>query len=862
MTLFRAFLAHEWLTQVRAVRFKLAAIAYVALAAAPAAAVKIVASRGDAVVGPATYATALMLFQPMLTTLFAGALSIDAITREREESSFAVVSLAPLSAAGYVLHRWLAIVVLAAPVTMLPQLAGAALAVHAQRSPEGLMPFAWTWLLQVLPVFLVVSATMLALGTIMGRPILAILAFAAALPMTLGVLQDVLARMHRKLDGPGRFLAFDERAVQELVWTVRGFWSLPVVTESGWPVEAAFDTMVPGALMAAAGACLLLGIAPAFLRRTKRDVRPWRIREDHPLRTFLRTLNRIREEYALDAGRQRADLAMFAVALLLAGGAFSALLARESHFASLAAERFAAETGDEPRPMSESLLVRSARIEGTLGRVVNTRTTLVIENRGPRTESHLAFTSHPALVVECGDPSRRFPMKRSWDRIGITLAIHPGQTRTITCTASGTPDAVEFSLLGHGEFKNLYNRYRNATTTVELSDLSRSRIIPAASRDRMLLAASDFTLVPRYETPNDPPATIETNLRTSLMSADSCGSTGTRLNSRCTLGLKTYTVAGARMRRMPLTPSTTLLVLDRHEGLARTHAPALGEALAMAERAWPGVIDPRGVFVERPTKPGERLPWRDDEAEILSTGVLHLVPETMFIRREPMSPGAIAASMVSSALLGRRAVAPKEQWFFTRFYQEAARARLAGESRSATVSRTAANTPLLELGINFANYARLRAVLADLEYRVGADRVTEGISDFVAMPGEGNGRQLIDAVAKRANVDLDRFYADFLAGEALPQLTFENVTFARTAAGWEVRGTLRNEGTGEVFCPVVLRTEHGSLKRVIRIDSGQAIPFAIPTPYAPRTLQLDPDRVCYRVSKIGVVESVEYRGAS
>ncbi|HEX6098298.1 MAG TPA: hypothetical protein VF432_18385 [Thermoanaerobaculia bacterium] len=890
MTLFRAFLAHEWLTQVRAARFRLAAVAYVALAAAPAVVVKIVAARAEYVVGPASYAAALMLFQPLFTTLFAGAVAIDAITREREESSFAVVSLAPLSAAGYVLHRWLAIVVLAVPVTFLPQLAGAALAVHAQRSPAGLMPFVWTWLLQVLPVLLAVSAAMLALGTITGRPILAILGFAAALPLALGALQDVLAYAHRKLDGPGRFLSFDERAIQELVWTVRGYWSLPVVSESGWPVEAAFDAMLPGAMMTFAAAVALLGVAPAFLRRTRRDIRPWRIREDHPLRTFLRAINRVREEYALDAGRQRADVLLFLAALALAAASFAALLARESRFKELAAQRYASEVR-EPAPMSESLVVRSIRVEGTLGREVRTRTTLAIENRGARPESHLAFRLHPALALQFnvgrgfsppprgerplhGDrtgapggglkPRPTLDIRRSWDHVTIELAqpIQPGQSRTLHFDISGTPDTIDFSLRGAGPFKNLYARYLRATTTVELSDLSRSRIVPAASRDRMLLAASDITLVPRYATPNDPPAIIETDLRTSLPAADSCGSTGRVLRKRCTLPLASYTVAAAHLRAMPLAPGTTLLHLGPHEALARTHAPALTEAMALAERAWPGVIEAKGVFVERPTKPGERIPWRDDETDIRSSGVLYLVPETMFIRHQPIPPGAIAASMVSSALLGRRPVLSSERWFFTSFYAEAARARLGGSSRDATVSRHPSTDPLLRLGNGAVPQARLRAVLAELEYRVGADRVAAGIGDFVKMPGEGNGRQLLDAIAKRANADLDRFYRDYFDGEALPQLSFENVTFTRAAGGWEVRGTLRNEGTGEVFCPVVLRTEHGAIKRVLRIDSAQAVPFVISAQHAPRVLQLDPDRVCYRVSRIGLTESVEYRGAS
>jgi hypothetical protein len=88
------------------------------------------------------------------------------------------------------------------------------------------------------------------------------------------------------------------------------------------------------------------------------------------------------------------------------------------------------------------------------------------------------------------------------------------------------------------------------------------------------------------------------------------------------------------------------------------------------------------------------------------------------------------------------------------------------------------------------------------------------------------------------------------------------VKFSRNANGWEASGALRNEGTGEVFCPVVLRTEHGSIRRVIRVGSREAIAFAIPTPHAPRTLQLDPDRVVYRHAAIGIVDAIDFKGES
>ena len=69
MSLFGAFLSHEATTQLRSARFRITAIAYAALAFAPAVAVAIVASRNDFIAGPATFAAAITLFQPMLTTL-------------------------------------------------------------------------------------------------------------------------------------------------------------------------------------------------------------------------------------------------------------------------------------------------------------------------------------------------------------------------------------------------------------------------------------------------------------------------------------------------------------------------------------------------------------------------------------------------------------------------------------------------------------------------------------------------------------------------------------------------------------------------------------------------------------------------
>jgi hypothetical protein len=136
----------------------------------------------------------------------------------------------------------------------------------------------------------------------------------------------------------------------------------------------------------------------------------------------------------------------------------------------------------------------------------------------------------------------------------------------------------------------------------------------------------------------------------------------------------------------------------------------------------------------------------------------------------------------------------------------------------------------------------------------------QGVDDFLAAPGTGTARELMDAIAKRGGVRLDRVWSDYFEGDALPQLTLADVKFTRRGAAWEVSGIVHNRDKGEVFCPVVLRTAYGSLRTMLHIDSQQKVPFVLQSTHEPRTLQLDPDKVVYRYAAVGTVDSVDYRG--
>jgi hypothetical protein len=888
MKLFGLFVEHELMTQWRSMRFRGLALLYVIVAAIPPVVLFAISGRMPRLAGPAAYNTFLLSEQPLLTALLAAGLALDAISRERDEGSFSVLSVAPVSSIGYVLRRWLAVVAICILVSLLPTIITAAIGAHTRYTFPAMPIFFEGWLMSVLPALLVSSALAIAVGTITGRTVLAIIFGVLLITAGIGIADDLLFYIRINFDGPGELFAGGTRHIQELIWTMKGYWLPNVPSDAAFALRNEFRALLSRAGVTAAMSIVLLAASGFYLRRTRRDLRPWKIAETHQIRTMLRTFNRIREEYAPDSGSSSFDRAVLVIAVVLAVLLVGSIVHKQSAFAALAAERYAGETS-QAASTSTSVVADSVRIDGAIATsgTLRDRVSMILRNVGDRGETHLSFALNPTVAVRRVAIDRGVVRtRRVWERLDVDLdpPLMPRQSRTLSFDLDGMPAEIAFALQRSGDFRAQWNHYLTAKEAIYLTDLSRSTISPAATEVRMHLRGSDLAPVLRY-TPwvldeqgegfrpetITPLAALDVRLtHPYAVAADSCGTISAReVVSRCSTGLATYVVVGGPFVQRPIgRTGGTLAYIPAHEFVAEAQAQSLAAAIAMAGEAWPGLaLPPHLLFVERPSEAEERHmyafyeSWRSVK-EAGSRGQLFFVPESVFVFTKAFSPNLLAASIVAGTLRARRPVAFDQSAFFDGFYHAVALARMGMRKATAVeagVGFPPDTTPLL---ID-QRQSRMAKVLASIEYRAGADHFVEGITDFVnAGERPGTARELLNDIGRRAGIDLSRAYDDYVAGRALPQLTLADVAFHRSGERWEVSGMVKNTATGEAFVPVALRTSHGSLWQTIRVDSGGSTPFAFSTDGEPHSVQLDPDHVCYRHAVIGLIENVENRGPS
>ena len=912
-SLLAAFVAHELRLQSRALRFRAVAGLWAGGAALPA--VIVFLHRGGAPTSGVNYLHAVVPALGVLSIAGAFLLSCDALVREREEETWSTLSLCRIGNARYVLYRWLALLPALALVSLLPLLAAGGLAAAAgERFPWAAA--AATWASWIAPRLLLWSAIGVGFGTAGGGLFAGAGLAVAAAGLGLTALNAVLFRFRLHVDGPPLGTRLFFRHVGQTLAAFDESSGIPFpLPASAAPLDRRVLLEQALAPLGSTAALAALGIAAAILlvRRSRPDLRPWRVGERHPLRTFVVVAARLRDRFAPDAGLLPADRAVVALVLLgalLAGGA---AVDRDARMVATAKERFTLEGEAWPAPTDRSLLASACTLTGRLGPGAELRVVsrLELRNAGALPQERLSMLlGRGARLDALTSPGRTVRFERRGDRLAVRLAppLAPGGRATLEAVVSGQPADTVFALRhlrdygGHLGFQRSFAMYTWARFARDLPDLAPSFTVPALSPTRVRLAASDLVPVLRY-TPHElvggdrydgpfprleelrPPVRLALSFQAppGVFLADACGdvTAGGRLAGGCTLPLLSFTVRGGPQRAKH-EGGLTVALMPGHDELALAKLGPLDQLRDVVREIWPQEdLAASTVVLEVPDEAvfltdGQLVAlWRLDsylggEAEV--EGRLLLVPEMRLLAGSPMAPGALAAKLVGSRLLARRRVVAEQEHLFDALIDRFAAWRAGfGPAEGAVLPATQSGVVAYQRSLLEADaeeyevwQRRLPALLVDLGHRIGDDAVRRGLAAFLSRTDAPPGTlaELVGDWQRASGVPLDDFYRTYLAGTALPQLDLADVDFARTPEGWQVRGRVVNRGSGEARCDVVLTSELARGSVGVVVPSAGAAPFELLSRSPPRAVLLDPEGRCHRYRSLVPTERVDYRGVA
>ena len=918
MRLAATFVLHELRTQGRSLRFRVLAALYAAAGSGPAVVVWLRREQVEMAVGAGTYAAETLEVLPALTAVLAFLISLDAITREQDEGAWSTISLAGMSSAGYLLRRWLALQAFLLPLTAIP-LAVAAVAAVADGGPGTVAPgpFVGPWLMHVVPIALTFSALAVGVGTIAGGALNAFLLGAFALLVLPQLVNALLGRFGIHLAGDwlvvGRLLRSFNRLMAlrspDNPWSH----SFPLtVSESPYDASVPGEQYLAGAAVPVALAAAALGLAVRYLRRTRPDVRPWRIPPEHPLRTFLATLARLRERYTPDPAPARMDRLALALALMVTAGASVLIVGRARHYEALGKARFEAEAAEGTAPTPADVVPGRWRVEGSLGpgRGVALAVTAEMRNLGREPRGHLAFELNPGLeIAEVRAGEGRLTLSRAWNRLLVELAppIPPGGSREISFRLAGAPAEVVFPIPGFNYlgFHKIFGAHLHARFSRELADLSGSYLVPSISESRIDLRAADLTPVPRYnawkldddqiveEESFTPQADVAVSLAgpADIFLADACGGVTSperrvgRLASRCRMPLAELSVVGGRYRVLaPQASGTTAAVFPAHAALGELHLGFLARGSRQVEEAWPGLGDLRRIVViEWPGRSAFSIDpigaaWDNRWSELMSSplsvrGELVLLNEWSVIRASALKPEWFAAELVASRLSHRRQIAADDAALFLQLFRNLALQRLGlgTESGAAVTGLRPGQGGVVSIPPPTGRYSnlywgsRFPALVAGLRHRMGEEALRQAIDDVLS--GAHGDRactraDLFAALERHGGPEVQRFVDDNLVKGGLAAPVLDGVAFLPEPGGWRVTGKMINSGDAEALCKVVLATDLGPVETVARAAAGEAAAFELRTSRRPQAVLLDPDRECHRLVPNGAPrDRVFFQGA-
>lgn len=921
MKLLVAVVRQEWRQQWRSGRLKLGTAAFIGLCGLPPAVVYLLVRHvADHDLGAATYLGQTMILQPLASVLLAVLVAGNRSHAAAVAELWSPLSAAGLTNTGFLLRRWLGMLSVLLPLTLMPHLIAAGFALAAGHRTFDLSTWLATWAVLVLPLVVAVSAGWLAAVTITGSELGAVFLSYLGLGLGRGILNQILARFQMTLDGSREL--WGVREIERWAsWTV-WYWTRPdhrsshpgfAATEAPFDAAAAAAWMLPRTLLIVGSCLALLAVAGAFLGRTRRDLRPLTVGSRHPLRTYLELWNRLRQRRSPDAALGPIDRLMVVCGGVTLVAALGFLLQLQNGYRQLAGERFrAVTTTQEAAPLPMEAKPTRWRVGGSLA----TDGTARLEGSGGfRNEraaplGELALTLDPSLEIEeMTIPGRRIEVHRAWDRLRLTVAppLAPTEEMELRWRLRGVPRDVHFGLRRgpNWSFVRRFQQIQTARFPRDLVDFSRTLEHRALSPRRIELHPRHLGPIPRYtpwrltppttsldrygqEVPEEtvfPPAdlTIDFRFPARWFLADTCGHTSRiengegLLQGRCRAAVSTFGVRGGMLVAIEASPGEvsdkvseenhpsdliSVAALPAHLDHAENLLRSLTRVGGLSDRAWPGgasfghlvVIEWPPVFqvdLRRGMRDSEMSPSREQLLDRLL-----LVPEPMMTRLTTPRGEDLMAQVLARDLLARRPLAESELPVFRSLFPALMLRRMGLAEGGAAVSGSPwisqlIRRPILEVDPDLPKYlleVRLPAVLVEIESRAGSDHFYAAIETFLARQGAEPGtiRELLAEVEARAGISLERLYRDYFVGSELPSLSLEEVTSVRDGQRWRVSGKVHNTGTGEVICPVVVKSEIHELSASVTVDSQSATPFTLVVPTRPHTVLLDPGDTCHR----------------
>lgn len=912
---------HEWRLQWRTLRFRLGLVLYLLLAVAPALVAILVAQpRLPQVLGGNSYLSQVLLTQPLAAALLSILVSGNGSSRAALNALWVPLASARRSSIGYLSLRWLAQQSLLWPLMFLPLGLIVGLTVTIGSPPQDVTTWLGHWALVVLPVPVVVGALWLGVTVLAGSELVA--AMVSFIGVTLfGELLGLLFRPWRMrvngvLDGI-RMDDFNNWVAWLIFWLRRPQSASPpglAATQAGSDLTLAWHWVVTRHGLAWGLSILCLALAAAFVGRTRRDLQPLRIDEDHALRSYLALFNRLRQRYAPDACLSNAERFAVLLALLILVSMTGLQWHTQRNYQDMANERYeTAKTWDVPT-LPPELDIEAWELEGRVGSDGHlwSKTRLQLRLDGEAPLPQLAFTVNPELQVRRVElTGHRVVERRSWDRwiLDLEPPLRPGERSALSVEVTGRPTAPHFGFYRGNSFRSFvdgFEMYRGARFARDWRDFSRTEPRPSISRRRIDLQPGDLGPIPRFTTwkltpPSKDPGRfgqqvpeenvpVVADLKIHLvapegwMLADACGGISRAedglqvLASQCRGSLTRFVVRGGRYQLLESAAhGLTLAMLPGHQERGRSLLQGLVSVVGLSDHAWPGLPGLRSLVV-LDWPPGFDIDlmkglefrwWKPAEEEL--HGALLSLPEAQVISERPLRPELLVGRVMARDLLRRRDIDPTQLHLFRHLLSGLAVRRMGLDENGAVFSSSpwggdAMRVPLLAGTPDNLELFELRlpAVMAEAEMRAGSQHFYAAVDDFLARQGgpPGTVQELFETIESHSQVSLQKFFEEHFVNGSLPVLSLQATRQPTDDGDWEVKGSLTNKGSGQSICPISVVTEIGEQQIVVTVGEASSTPFVLRTAAAPLTAVLDPQRTClriqYRVSE--TLERVELVG--